>query len=194
MSQVPKINVQATSRVRLCLLTLSLFLLHGCAGLTQEEQSAKRAELDQMAEKVIATLLETEPDAQGALDKSLGYTVIDMTVTKIPMIGAGGGFGVVVDKGNGTHSYIKVSRFEVGGGLGGQQFKVIIFFYDKKLLERAVAGAWHFEAGAEATAGKTGTEGKVAASDQGYRAFKIAEGGAAATVTIRAAYAEPYLK
>ena len=187
-------NLQAISRIRLCLLTLSLLLLHGCAGLTQEEQNAKRAELDQMGKKVIAALLETKPDAQGALEKSLGYAVIDMTVTKIPMIGAGGGFGVVVDKGSGTHSYIKVSRFEVGGGLGAQQFKVIIFFFDKKLLDRAIAGAWHFEAGAEATAGKSGTEGKVAASDEGYRAFKIAEGGAAATVTIRAAFAEPYLK
>ena len=194
MSQVTKMNLLATSPIRLCLLALSLFLLHGCAGLTQEEQDAKRAELDQMSEKVIATLLKMEPEAQAALDKSLGYAVIDMKVTKIPVFGAGGGLGVIVDKETGAHSYIKVSRFEVGGGLGAQQYKVIIFFYDKKLLERAVAGAWHFEAGAEATAGTTGTEGRVTAGDEGYRAFKIAEGGAAATVTIRAAYAEPYLK
>ena len=42
--------------------------------------------------------------------------------------------------------------------------------------------------------GCAGTEGKLTSTDRGYRAFKIVEGGAVATVTIRLAHATPYLK
>jgi hypothetical protein len=187
-------NLDTGLRIRLSIVALGLAVLHGCAGLTTEEQDAKRTELDQMGEKTIATLSGTEPEAGAALEKSIGYAVIDMTVTKIPVIGAGAGLGVIIDKSTGTHTYIKVTRFEVGGGWGAQKFKVIIFFFDEVLLKRASSGAWHFEAGAEASAGTASTEGTVTTSDAGYRAFKIVESGAVATVTIRAAYAQPYLE
>ncbi len=179
---------------RLSVLTLVLFVLHGCAGMSPEEQQAKRAELDEMGEKTIAALLETRPEAQEALDQAVGYAVVDMAVTKIPVFGGGGGLGVIVDKRTGRSSYVKVSRFEVGGGLGAQKFKAIVFFDDEKLLDRAISGGWHFEGGAEAAAGSAGTEGKLTSTDKGYRAFKIVEGGAVATVTIRLARATPYLK
>jgi hypothetical protein len=173
---------------------LAFFLLHGCAGLSPEEQQVKRAELDEMGEKTVAALLETRPEAREALDQAVGYAVVDMKVTKIPVFGAGGGFAVIVDRRAGNHSYAKVSRFEVGGGLGAQKFKVVVFFEDEKLLDRAIKGAWHFEAGAEASAGSASSEGKITRTDKGYRAFRIVEGGAAATVTIRLARATPYLK
>lgn len=181
------------SWLRRSVLALGIALLNACSGLTPDEQQAKRAELDAMGEKTIATLMETHAGTREVLDQSLGYVVIEMTVTKIPVFGAGGGLGVVVDRRSGTHSYVKVTRFEVGGGLGAQKYKVIIFFDDEKLLKRVISGAWHFEAGAEAGAGSTSAEGKVSTSEKGYRAYKIVEDGAIATVTVRAAYAEPYL-
>jgi hypothetical protein len=173
---------------------LVLLVLHGCAGLSPEEQELKRVELDEMGEKTVAVLLETRPEAQEALDRAVGYAVVDMKTTKIPVFGAGGGHAVIVDRRAGINTYAKVSRFEVGGGLGAQKYKVVVFFEDEKLLDRAIKCAWHFEAGAEASAGSASSEGKVTPTDKGYRAFKIVEGGAAATVTIRMALAKPYLK
>ncbi|NCF62970.1 MAG: hypothetical protein GWP58_08975 [Gammaproteobacteria bacterium] len=183
-----------TGCIRPGVFALVLFVLHGCASMSPEEQEAKRVELDKMGDETIAALLEKHPEAQEALELALGYVVIDLTATKIPVFGAGGGSGVIVDKRSGRKSYVKVSRFEVGGGLGAQKYKVIVFFEDEKLLDRAIKGAWHFEAGAEVAAGSSGSEGKVTPTDKGYRAFKIVEGGAVATVTIRVARATPYLK
>jgi phosphatidylserine/phosphatidylglycerophosphate/cardiolipin synthase-like enzyme len=62
----------------------------------------------EMGVKAVATLLETRPPLQEVFDKSVGYVVVDMTVTKIPWFGAGGGYGVVVNKLTNTRSYISV--------------------------------------------------------------------------------------
>lgn len=174
--------------------SLVLMALVGCASLSPQERDAKRAELDAMSEKAMATLLQSKPEAADSLDKSVGYAVVHMTTTKIPMVGAGSGAGVVVDKRSSAHSYVKVSRFEVGGGLGAQKFKVIIFFFDEKLLAATASGAWHFDAGAEAAAGSASAEGTASGLGDGYKAYRLAEEGAVATVTVRVAYATPYLQ
>jgi lipid-binding SYLF domain-containing protein len=168
-------------------------LLLGCTTLSPEEQQAKRIELNGMCDKTVATLLETQPQLQEVFDNSVGYVVLDMTVTKIPVFGAGGGLGVVVDKRTGTRSYTKVSRFEVGGGVGAQKYKVIIVFTDAKLLDQIVAGAWHYKAGAEVNTGKASTENVAKKTQTGYQTFRLLEGGGVATVTLRVAHAKPYL-
>jgi hypothetical protein len=192
-NEVMHVRLRLQLYARFAVVALALAVLAGCASLSPEEREARRAELDQMGDKAVAGLLETKPELRDVFDKSVGYVVIDMKVTKIPVFGVGGGYGVVVDKRTNTRSYINESRFEVGGGLGAQRFKVIVAFDDGKLLDRAASGAWHYQAGAEAGAGASSTEGHVAKSDKGYHAFKIAEGGAVATVTIQIAYAKPYL-
>jgi hypothetical protein len=180
--------------LKLVAVILALTMLCGCATkLTADEQQARRAELDAMADTTIVTLLEMRPEAAEYLEQCVGYAVIDMRVTKIPVFGGGGGYGVVRDERSGARAYTKVSRFEIGGGLGAQKYKVIVFFSDAKLLERAIGGAWHFDAGAEAVVGEESREGHVGGSDEGYRAFRVGESGAVATVTIRMARAQPYL-
>ena len=167
-------------------------LLFACATLSPAEREAKRAELDAMADTTIETVLAATPEARDVLDCSVGYLVIDMKVTKVPVFGAGKGFGVVVDRRTDTRTYLKVSRFEVGGGLGAQAFKVFVVFEDDKLLEKAAGGAWHYEAGAEMAAGSASAEGAVQ-KKKGFKAYRIAEGGAAATVTVKVARAKPFL-
>jgi hypothetical protein len=187
-------NKQLAQSIRLLSIAVAVALLTSCATLSDDERQQKRAELDEMSDSTIASLLETRPEASELLEECSGYAVIKMRVTKIPIVGAGGGYGVVQDERSGARSYIRVSQFEVGGGLGAQQFKVIIFFSDATLLDRALAGAWHFDAAAEASAGDQVAEGQVKSTDDdGYRAFKIGESGAVATATIRAARAKPYL-
>ena len=165
----------------------------GCAGLSPDQEQEKRLEIDAMSKATLATFAEQHPDAADAFERSLGYAVVDMKVTKVPVFGAGSGLGVVFDKRNDARTYVKVSRFEVGGGLGVQAFKAIVLLHDPVLLDRAMKGAWHFDAGMEAAAGGTSAEGKVSTADKGYQAFKIAEGGVVATLTVRMIRAQPYL-
>lgn len=187
------LRTSSTSWPGLAAIAVVSTVIFGCATLSPEEREAKRAELDEMGEITVSRLLETRADIQDVLDRSIGYVVVDMSLTKIPMIGAGKGLGVVVDKRTGTRSYIKVSRFDVGGGMGAQKFKIVIVFDDGELLDRVVSGAWHYEAGAEAGVGSQTTEGTARASTKGYQAFKLVDSGAVATVTVRVAYAKPYL-
>lgn len=174
---------------------LSFLVLCGCttATLPDDEQQAKRSELDEMADNAVASLVDEQPEAREFLEQCKGYAVIDMRSTKIPVVGTGVGYGVVQDGRSGNRTYTRVSRFEIGGGLGTQKYKVIIFFSDDKLLDRAIKGTWHFDAGAEAAAGDSALEGSTNKSDSRYRAFKISESGAVATVTVRVARSTPYL-
>lgn len=187
------LRTSSTSWPGLAAIAVVSTVIFGCATLSPEEREAKRAELDEMGEITVSRLLETRADIQDVLDRSIGYVVVDMSLTKIPMIGAGKGLGVVIDKRTGTRSYIKVSRFDVGGGIGAQKFKMVIVFDDGELLDRVVSGAWHYEAGAEAGVGSETTEGTARATTRGYQAFKLVDSGAVATVTVRVAYAKPYL-
>jgi len=150
-------------------------------------------ELDAMGDATIARLLELQPDVREAIDASKGYLVLDMTMTKIPGVGGGGGLGVVVDKRDGSHSYIKVSQFEVGGGVGVRKFKVVVLFEDAALIDRVTAGSWYYNAGAEAGAGEqsAGTSAGERVG-KGYRAYRLSEGSLVVAVTVRAARARPY--
>lgn len=168
-------------------------MLVGCATSPPQDRDQQRSELDAMADHTVATLLEVQPTARHVLDRSVGYLVIDMNVAKIPVFGAGNGLGVVVDRRTDTRAYLEVTRFEIGGGWGAQQFKVIVVFDDAKLLDRAKSGGWHYEAGAELAAGSSTADGTVQKATKGFQAYRLAEGGAVATVTVRVARARPFL-
>lgn len=175
-------------------LVLIVALLSGCAGLSPEDAAAMRSELDEMAEKAIAKLLAAKPDVSELHERSVGYMVVDKKVTKIPVFGFGGGQGVVVDRRSGKRTYLKVKRAEVGGGLGAQRFRMIVFFEDEKLVDKVTSGAWHYELGAEAGAGTSDTASTASGKGEGYHAFRLNEGGAAATATIRVMHARPFLE
>ena len=156
-----------------------------------------RGELDAMIDAARSTLVEHHQDIAEKLATLPGYAVIAMTTTKIPGVGTGLGYGVVIDSRTDTRSYIKVTQFEVGGGLGAQKFKAVILFKDPALLERTIKGGWHFESSADFSGAGEGESQAIASvstqSGKGYKVYKLAESGALATMTIRALHGKPYL-
>lgn len=172
---------------------LLLAALAGCASLSSEEAEEKRSAIDASTEATIAQLLEQHPEVRERLEQAPGYAVADMKVTKIPWFGGGGGTGVVVDQRTDARTYVRVSRFEVGAGLGVQAFRAVVLFTDPALLDRAMTGFWHVEGSGEAAAGDKGVEGKVP-TERGYEVFKISEGGIAVTATLRLVQAKPFLQ
>ena len=156
-----------------------------------------RDELDAMIDTARSTLVEHHQDIAQKLEALPGYAIIAMTTTKIPGVGTGLGYGVVIDSRTDTRSYIKVTQFEVGGGLGAQKFKAVILFKDPALLERTIKGGWHFESSADFSGTGEGESQAIASvstqSGKGYKVYKLAESGALATMTIRALHGKPYL-
>ena len=178
---------------RLIAVTSLMVVLASCATLSPEEAEQKRREIDAMSEAAITRLIESRPELKPSLDQAVGVAVADMSVTKIPVFGAGGGVGVIVDKRSNARTYVKVSRFEIGGGMGVQSFKVILLVQDPKLMDEGMSGFWHFDAGADVAAGEKSAEGSVASASSGYQVFRLADSGAIATVTVRTIRARPFL-
>jgi len=164
------------------IMTLSIF---GCSSMSVSERESKRNELDKMAVKAIAGLVEQNKTLQKEIDESLGYAVANMKVTKVPVVGAGGGEGVLVNKETGKHYYFTVSRFDIGGGWGVRSYKVLVLLKTQKALDRLQNGTWEFQAGVEASAGTAAAEGSSGAANKGYTVHVLSDGGASATATAR---------
>ncbi|MBE9567516.1 MAG: hypothetical protein IMF14_02390 [Proteobacteria bacterium] len=162
-----------------------LFVLTACSSMSVSERETKRSQLDEMAVSAIAGLIEQDPALQQKIDDSLGYAVANMKVTKVPVVGAGGGEGVFVDNKTDKRIYFTVSRFDIGGGWGARSYKILLVLETQEMLDRMEGGVWEFQAGVEASAGTVAAEGSSGALNEGYTVHVLSDGGASATATAR---------
>ncbi len=167
------------------LILLVMFLLTGCASMTTAEIDSKRSELDSMAKTTIDGLVKQDAELQKQIDESLGYAVANMKVTKVPIVGAGGGEGVYVNKETGKRKYFTVSRFDIGGGWGVRSYKVLMLLETPESSARLQSSIWKFQAGVEASAGTAAAESSSGAMSEGYTVHVLTDGGASATATVR---------
>ncbi len=152
-------------------------------------------ELDAMGTAAISRLTGERPELEEKVAASAGYSVIAVAAAKVPGVGAGQGYGVVVDQRDGSRSYLKVSQIEVGAGLGGKKAKFVILFREASVLERMKTGGWRYESGADVSAADgdaTSDTYTSARSGKGYKVFQLNESGAVATITLRLLYGQPY--
>jgi len=169
-------------------LSISFFialLLLGCSTMTLSQKKSEQDKIDLMAKTTIDTLIKEDPSIQEALDKAAGYAVINWKVTKVPVVGAGGGYGLVVNKETNKHTYVDVSRFDLGGGWGVRSFKNLIIIHNKETLKDGENGIWKFAAGAEVAAGNLSAEGNSNKLDQDTTTHILLDGGGSATATVR---------
>lgn len=169
----------------LFILLCMLFVITACSSMSISEKETKRAELDEMAAKAIAGLVDEDITLQKQIDDSLGYAVANMKVTKVPIVGAGGGEGVYFDKEIDKRTYFTVSRFDIGGGWGARSYKILMIINSPDAAERLQDETWEFQAGVEASAGTAATEGSSGALNTGYTVHVLSDGGASATATAR---------
>jgi len=169
---------------------LGFILSSGCAQLSTEEQKSARTEIDLMAENTVKALSKDNATIPSEIKNAAGYAVINWKVTKIPVVGAGGGNGVIVDTHTGERKYFKVRRFDFGGGWGVKSFKNLLIVNDKAMFQKAMKGGdFTFEAGAEVAAGTKGIDGGSAQLVQTKtKSYMLLDGGASATVTARFLY------
>ena len=171
-------------------MVLCVLAIVGCSstyrGMSGEE---KREYLLELEEKTLAELVKDDPKAQADLDGAVGYAIFSNTATKVPFVGAGDGIGVVVDTTTGERTYLKVQRFDVGGGLGVRTFRLVMFYFDEEAFEKLATGKLEFGAGAEAGAGKgdigTGAGGIAGARNEKRAMYQLSEKGVSATLTVR---------
>ena len=138
-----------------------MILTWALAGMAQADSYSSTIEVFKKSEAV-----------QPFFKDAYGYAVFP-TVGK-GGIGIGGAYGKgKVYRGGKVTGTVKLFKATIGFQLGGQAFKEIIFFQDKRSYDDFTSGNFEFDAAASAvaiTAGaqaKTGTEGATAGASAG---------------------------
>lgn len=179
------------------LMAMLVMTITACAGGLVGGKEEKLAYFESLESETLARLVKEQPKTEQELAQSVGYAVIEKKVVKIPMVGAGGGAGVVVEKASGKKSYLRVPELQFGAGWGGRAEKVILIFQDVEKLRDLADGAWKagIEAEAAAKAGDVGTAGGGGTGDlmkKGVTTYVLTDAGVSATATIGVLRAQPY--
>ena len=179
------------------LMAMLVMTITACAGGLVGSKEEKLAYFESLESETLARLVKEQPKTEQELAQSVGYAVIEKKVVKIPMVGAGGGAGVVVEKASGKKSYLRVPELQFGAGWGGRAEKVILIFQDVEKLRDLADGAWKagIEAEAAAKAGDVGAAGGGGTGDlikKGFTTYVLTDAGVSATATIGVLRAQPY--
>lgn len=179
------------------LMAMLLITISACAGGLVGSKEEKLAYFDSLEKDTLARLVKEQPKTEQELAQSVGYAVIEKRVVKVPVVGAGGGAGVVVDKASGKKSYLRVPELQFGAGWGGRAEKVILIFQDVERLRDLADGTWKagIKAEAAAKAGDVGAAGGGGTGDlmkKGFTTYVLTDAGVSATATIAVLRAQPY--
>ena len=173
----------------MAIVTVLLLGLSGCASVPGDTREEQILTIDELVETTLSDLYKQELATEDDILKSAGYVIMNNKITKIPLVGAGSGYGVGIHSMTKERTYLKMGRFDVGGGWGARSVRPVIIFSDEKVFKEFIDGDWSANAGAEAAAkvGDVGVSGGAgsdsAAKDKGYTIHMITDAGVSATVT-----------
>jgi lipid-binding SYLF domain-containing protein len=179
------------------LFAMLLMTITACAGGLVGSTEKKLAYFESLEKETLAQLVKEQPGTEQELAQSVGYAVFEKKVVKVPVVGAGGGAGVVVEKANGKKTYLRVPELQLGLGWGGRAEKVILIFQDLEKLRDLAGGKWKAGIAAEAAAkaGDVGAAGGGSTGDlmkKGFTIYVLTDAGVSATATIVVLRAQPY--
>jgi len=165
-------------------ISLMLLLLSACTTIPVDERNQIREEVIQVAESTIDQLVSNDPEVQALLDDAVGYAVASISATKIPLVGGGYGLALLYDAEKQTRTYINITRFDLGAGVGTGRFRVLVIFDDREPLEKFRDGTWESVIGAESAMGSQSSS-RTAVAGKGYRIFYASDTGLALAATAR---------
>jgi len=142
------------------------------------QEQKERAAVDE----TIAKFKEADSSMKVFFDKAYGYVVFPGIGKGGFIIGGGHGTGWVYEQGSHV-GRATVTQLTVGAQIGGQSYREVIFFKDKKTLDAFKAGNWELSAQASAIIVKQGAS-KDASYDHGGAVFTMPKKGAMAEATV----------
>jgi lipid-binding SYLF domain-containing protein len=182
----PYLRSTALIGLTLWFLIVGMF---GCAGVPGNTGAEQEQTIDELVERTLSDLYKQEPKTKEGIESSVGYAIMNNKITKIPIVGAGSGYGVAIETKTGEKTYIEMVRFDIGGGWGARSVRPVLIFQNEERFKQFIKGEWEAQAGAEAAAkvGEAGAAGGAgsgdAGTDKGYSIHFITDAGVSATVT-----------
>jgi len=133
--------------------------LTGCRSTAPSSEASARDRVEE-ARITVDRFIERSSSVSRWRDASHGYAVFPSISKGGIGIGGASGRGVVFERGE-VIGYTRLSQATIGFQLGGQTFSQIIFFEDKRALDRFTEGNFEFQAGVSAVALEAGAGGVV---------------------------------
>ena len=158
------------------------YLLAACGTIPVEKREPLRQEINERSDETINSIVAKMPELQEKLDSSVGYFVGRVSATKVPVVGAGYGLGVLHDKEQQTRTYMDINRIDLGLGLGSGTYRGLVFFENHQEMEKFRTGKWGRGLGSESMTGDKVTTTPV---DNSLSFFILPEKGSAFMATAR---------
>ena len=108
------------------------------AAKREADQAAKeqdRQKILSMKDITLADLYKQKPKAKDEIEKAAGYAVFDASGVFVVLYVGVEGRGVMIDNSNGEATYMTMARAGTGPGVGYEQFRYVIVFKSKKLVD-----------------------------------------------------------
>jgi lipid-binding SYLF domain-containing protein len=134
------------------------------------------------SKKTKSDFIKTDPAMSGLFAGSYGYVIFPKNGKGGLIIGGSGGNGLVFEKEK-TIGTAKMAQVTVGAQVGGASYSEIIFFEDKKALDRFKDNKVEFSSGVSAVALKSGASKDAKYSD-GVSVFTQDQSGLMAAATV----------
>lgn len=156
-----------------CITVMGLIGLSGCSSVPETVE--KRVVLSAEVEEAIAVFRDKDPSLEIFFKNSYGYAVLPRIFKGAFWIGGAHGKGHVYEQGDMT-GFCSMSQATLGFSFGGEFFREIIFFKDKKNLDAFKSEEYTFSAQVTGVALTTGAAAK-ANYHQGMIVFTATDSG-----------------
>lgn len=170
------------------IITMSAVLLAvtGCSPGSDLTKSQKIDRINEMAVETLQRLYKEVPSAEKEIKQAPGYAAFSNANVNIIFASAGGGYGMVMDNTTGKKTYMKMAMGGLGIGLGAKDFRQVLIFEDKDVMNRFIYSGWEFGGHADAAA-KAGDKGGEASGEGfvgGVKVYAMTEAGLALQATV----------
>ncbi|MHC4570877.1 MAG: lipid-binding SYLF domain-containing protein [Planctomycetota bacterium] len=160
-------------KTNILIIVTFLFLADGCATVPKTEES--KAVLSTEVREAVSKFKIKDPSIQRFFDRSYGYAVLPKVFKGAFWVGGAYGKGEVYEQQK-MVGYCSMSQATLGFSFGGEFFREIIFFRDKKDLDKFKAEEFTFSAQATAVALTAGAAAKADYKD-GMAVFVMTDTG-----------------
>jgi hypothetical protein len=133
------------------LIAVLALLLGGCSTtMSLEEREKRRNQIDEQSQDIVEALLQTYPDIEQRIDESDGYATLALSGMKVPVVGSATGEGVIYSQEENSKTYVSITRYDVGAGIGAGGYRSLTLFNDidelhtirEGTMEWSIGGDW----------------------------------------------------
>jgi len=170
----------------IAVITIVTFM-SGCGPSARLPVAERQALVRKMEAETLERLYKEVNAAEKKIKNAAGYGTFANANVNLVFVSAGGGYGSVVDNLTGQRTYMKMALGGVGLGLGAKDYRQVLIFHSREILDKFTEVGWEFggHADAAAKAGESGGEiSGEGAIGSDIEVYSMTESGLALQATV----------